>query len=479
MAGTILIVDGVTTNRIALRMCLGATFYQIEQATSLAEAEERLGKGRLGAVLLGDTLPDDGAMALCRRMRSRPEVADTPVLVLRRDADPAARRAALRAGADDVLDMTRDAASLLARLRSLIRLRHAEQELALRDETGRILGLAEAPSDFAPAARIGLVAQAPGQGQAWRDSLAGAGYPARILGPQDLLGDTGRDWDVLVIDFSHDDPEARLSLLSELRTRRRLRHACVIAAVDAGQGETAARALDLGAESVIPAPVDPGELELRLAAQVRRKRVADRLRTRLRDGMRAAVTDPLTGLYNRRYALPHLGRALEHARSGGRPCAVMIADLDRFKRVNDRHGHAAGDAVLVEVARRLRDGLRAVDFVARTGGEEFLIVLPGSDRTAARSTAERLRALIRDRPIALGGPGERKSVQVTVSIGLVVCDGAGPRPEPQGAPDHPERPEGLAASDIAIAAVLRDADRALYAAKARGRDRIRESRSAA
>ena len=120
----------------------------------------------------------------------------------------------------------------------------------------------------------------------------------------------------------------------------------------------AAAAYDLGADDLIvgehPTPALAEEAALRLRRQIERKRRSDRQRRSLTNGLRLAMTDPLTGLHNRRYAMPQLLRMAENARDAGHPIAVMVLDLDRFKSINDTWGHGTGDTVLVEVARRLR-----------------------------------------------------------------------------------------------------------------------------
>jgi diguanylate cyclase (GGDEF)-like protein len=154
-----------------------------------------------------------------------------------------------------------------------------------------------------------------------------------------------------------------------------------------------------------------------------------------------SVLDGLTGMLNRR-ALTHRAFELEQqSQLTGQPIGVVIGDIDRFKRINDEHGHAVGDTVLVDVAYTIRKELRAYDLAYRLGGEEFLVLLPGADGRQSAEVAERLRCAVAERPA--GGQS------VTMSFG-VACSAA------------PFRVERLIA----------DADAALYRAKAAGRDRV-------
>lgn len=169
------------------------------------------------------------------------------------------------------------------------------------------------------------------------------------------------------------------------------------------------------------------------------------------DAQRLSLTDPLTGLWNFRYLQVSLHREIERATRFGRPLAVLAVDLDRFDDVNDRYGQAAGDAVLAEVAARLRGVVREVDLVFRKGGEEFVLLLPETDVGGARRAAERICAELRKEPVRLL-PGELDAeplvALVTASIGVAV---------------HPVHGTGHAG-------LLERADDAMYAAKAAGRD---------
>ncbi|SIN32685.1 GGDEF domain-containing protein [Micromonospora cremea] len=167
------------------------------------------------------------------------------------------------------------------------------------------------------------------------------------------------------------------------------------------------------------------------------------------EAQRLSLTDPLTGLWNYRYLRESIRREVERASRFGRMLSVLALDLDRFKDVNDTYGHAAGDTVLAEFARRVRGEIREVDLAFRQGGEEFVLLLPETDARGAAIVAERLGAAVRETPVAVeayAGP-----VVVTVSVGIAVY------------PDH-----GSTGREV-----LEAADDALYAAKAAGRDTYR------
>jgi two-component system cell cycle response regulator len=176
------------------------------------------------------------------------------------------------------------------------------------------------------------------------------------------------------------------------------------------------------------------------------------------EAQRLSHTDPLTGLYNYRMLAVSMRREVERANRFGHQLAVLVLDLDRFKEVNDSHGHAAGDAVLAEFARRLRAEIREVDLAFRQGGEEFVLLLPETDTAGGATVAQRLCDAVRSTPMLVPRrlPSSRRiasprRVPVTVSVGVAVF------------PEH----------GATGAAVLQAADDALYAAKAGGRDTCR------
>ncbi|MDO8533682.1 MAG: diguanylate cyclase, partial [Xanthobacteraceae bacterium] len=193
---------------------------------------------------------------------------------------------------------------------------------------------------------------------------------------------------------------------------------------------------------------DKNELVARVRTQVRRKRYTERLRDNVQCSMELAVTDALTGLFNRRYMERHVGTLVERAAARGKPLSVLILDLDYFKSINDSNGHDAGDDVLREFSDRLKASIRGIDLACRYGGEEFVVVMPDTDLGIATLVAERIRRRIAGEPF----PIERgaRAIEVTISIGIATRVG----------------------SDDDAAQMLKRADEALYRAKRDGRNRV-------
>jgi diguanylate cyclase (GGDEF)-like protein/PAS domain S-box-containing protein len=184
--------------------------------------------------------------------------------------------------------------------------------------------------------------------------------------------------------------------------------------------------------------------ERKLAEKQREELISDLMQTREALHFRA-THDGLTGILNRAAVLDALQKEISRASRENRPLAVVMADVDHFKAVNDQYGHLAGDAVLREIARRISDSVRPYDIVGRYGGEELLITLPGCDESGAANFAERLRKSICDKPINTPeGP-----IDATISIGVAVFSGA-----------YNEDTDHL----------IKSADSALYSAKAAGRN---------
>jgi len=236
-----------------------------------------------------------------------------------------------------------------------------------------------------------------------------------------------------------------------IRARETTRLATQLILLPRSHTDSAAMLLDLGGNDVVLGQVCAAELVLRARTLVRHKFDQDRLRDTLRHGLFAAMTDPLTGLYNRRYAETHLRHIAELAHAAGSQYALMMIDIDHFKRINDNYGHAAGDIVLRGLADRLKQNFRPEDLVARIGSEEFLIAMPRTTLAEAKAAAQRLRRLVNIRAFAVGDGHDDLHVTISVGVALDALD-----------PQH----------ITSLGDLFKRADAALYRAKANGRDAI-------
>jgi len=206
------------------------------------------------------------------------------------------------------------------------------------------------------------------------------------------------------------------------------------------------RGLEAGADDYLAKPFFPDELRARLVVGARILGLEDKLVSFQRELQYRATHDELTGLMNRAAISELLRREVARAQRSGAACGVLLADIDHFKYVNDRHGHAAGDAVLRQVATRLQAGIREYDAAGRYGGEEFLLVLSDCEESGLRDRTETIVAGLRARPFDIPGG---VPIHLTISVGAVSSAGRNASPD----------------------SLVRAADDALYAAKRNGRNR--------
>src|SRR5690606_4557405 len=238
-----------------------------------------------------------------------------------------------------------------------------------------------------------------------------------------------------------------LRLCAQLHALERTRLIPIILIASQGEERHVLRGLELAVNDYVMRPVVQLELIARLRTQIRRKTYNDSLRSSVARTVEMAITEPLTGIYNRRYLDSHLQSQFNRAQARKRPLSIMLIDIDRSKPINGTWGHAVGEQVLQEIALRLQRSLRGIELNCRCGGEEFVIVMPNTELAAARKVAERIRAEIGDRPFTLRGG---KTLDVTASVGISAKN------------PYEDSPEAL----------LKRADMALYKAKAQGRNQV-------
>jgi two-component system cell cycle response regulator len=451
MTARVLVVDDLPANVKLLEARLSAEYFDVLTAMNGDDALAICERAECDVVLLDVMMPGMDGFEVCRKLKSNPSTHHIPVVMVTALDQASDRVRGLDAGADDFLTKPVSDVALVARVRSLARLKMMTDELRMRAVTSKEIGIEsperDAVSDQGRNGRILLIDDRPASYERIAAMLKEEHTPEVECDPNDALfhAAEGR-YDLVVVSLALENFDG-LRLCSQLRSLDRTRNVPILAIAEGENNARLVRGLEIGVNDYLMRPIDKQELLARVRTQIRKKRYTERLRDNVQLSIEMAITDPLTGLYNRRYMESHLGSLMEQAATRKKPLTVLVLDIDYFKAINDTHGHDAGDDVLREFAVRIKKSIRGIDLACRYGGEEFVVVMPETDLAVATMVAERLRRRIATEPFPI--QQNARSVEVTISVGI----------------------SALAANDSA-ANILKRADRALYRAKSDGRNRV-------
>ena len=452
MTARVLVVDDVPANVKLLEARLSAEYFDVVTAMSGKEALAICEKAECDIVLLDVMMPDMDGFEVGRRLKANRATHHIPVVMVTALDAPSDRVKGLDAGADDFLTKPVSDVALIARVRSLARLKMMTDELRMRAITSREIGIQDpenqALADSGRTGRVLIIEDRASSADRMEGMLSAEhGVDVERDPAQALFRVAEASYDLVIVSLALAHHDA-LRLCSQFRSLDRTRNVPILAICEGEDNARMIRGLEIGVNDYLMRPVDRNELQARVRTQIRKKRYTERLRDNVQQSIEMAITDGLTGLYNRRYMETHLGALVEQAAARGKPLAAFVLDIDYFKSVNDTYGHDAGDDVLREFATRIKKSIRGIDLACRLGGEEFVIVMPETDMAVATIVAERLRRRIASEPFSI--LQATKHIEVTISIGLAALDTV----------------------DDSAAKILKRADQALYRAKRDGRNRV-------
>ena len=445
MSARILVVDDLAPNRNLLDVKLSAEYYDVLTAASGEEAIEIASKERLDLILMDIIMPGGmNGFEATKKLKADPALYHIPVIMVTALEETKDRIRGLEAGADDFITKPIDDFNLTARVRSLLRLKMTTDQILshmgsaadqnrlvmdkINEQSGRVLVVGD---------EGGIPAKVA--------NMIDAGHEVVVEhDPVEALRKAKAGYDLIIVSLVARSFDG-LRLCASIRFHAESRDTPILVVGNPDDLPSCVRAFDLGVNDSIMRPVEKQELKARMATLLRRKFYADALKDNFNEDMEMVVSDPLTGLGNRRYfdrQVEPLFQALdEHAR----PFSILVFDIDHFKRVNDMLGHDMGDQILKEVAARIVTNMREVDIVSRYGGEEFMIAMPDTVGEEAKRAADRIRQSMAGTPIFVDGKG----ISVTTSCGVA-----------QVVPNEQLRE------------VFRRADSALYKAKREGRNQV-------
>lgn len=455
MSARIFIADDTSASADNLAEKLSNEYFHVIVVRSGLEAINLVSASLPDLIILNLASSEIDNFEVCRRFKADPQVSHIPVIIVTNSLNSKERVKGLDAGADDFLSHSSSDKVLFARVRNLSRLKMTMDEWRMREQTSEALGgLADEVNFLSQKDIIGAKVLIINNGAGpevtqINDILSAENYALEMASDFSVQHKPDlEDYDLIITPL--DLPELdSLRFIAEIRAERSSRHISILTIAESADDVRLAKALDLGVNDCVIKPMDRYELIARVRTQVKRRRYHSRLKRSYQHNLTLALTDSLTGLFNRRYFLKHLDAALDSARKLEKPMAVVLFDIDHFKRINDTYGHGAGDGVLRELAERVSYTIRDVDVVARYGGEEFIAILPDVDEASAFKIAERLRWVVAEREFR-GYDLQKRDIPVTISVGIALSD----------------------KGNTTAADIIACADQALYEAKRMGRNRI-------
>lgn len=458
MSVRVLAVDDLQANLKLLSARLSAEYYTVKTMTNGLDTLAYCRKEPVDVILLDAKMPGLDGFETCRALKEDAATRDIPVIMLTALKDDASRIKGLEAGADDFLSKPVNDIALVSRIKNLAQQKQALEDM--RTHSTNAFGNdyetdsdedAERSDEAHDDGRDGKILVVDDNDASVELIRVGLGDEQNINVAKTVDAAfralSNKDWDAVIVNLALQSSDA-LAFLSRLKAPIEYRHLPTLAVAGSNDEKRLQKSFELGVTNYVVGPYLEKELAARVRREVRRHRMLRELRLDVENTLELAVTDPLTGLQNRRFLERQMNTLIDQSLRYERDLSVVIMDIDKFKVINDVHGHPVGDLVLKEVSHRIRRSLRGSDLACRFGGEEFVCVLAETELEVAILAAERLRKQIESMPFIINDDGSE--ISVTASFGLTQFTG----------------------KDDSVEAMLKRADEALYKAKETGRNQV-------
>jgi two-component system, cell cycle response regulator len=449
----ILVVDDDPMNVKLVDAILKKDGYESLKATNGIEALEQVEEHHPDLILLDVMMPGKDGYQVTRELKGSPATAGIPIIMITALNGTEDKVRGLECGADEFLTKPVNAAELLARVKSMLRLKQYRDQLMTRTQSETSFG--DHPGTMGPPGsdvrrqHVLLVEDSEKDLRLLSRQIQDQTYDFSVAqdGEEALQKILAGGVDLVLLDIFLPGMDG-FEVCQRLKGSAETRNTQVVLITCLKDLEGKIKGMELGADDYLIKPVDGRELTARIKALLAKKSYIDQLHSHYEQALSSAISDGLTGLYNQTYLKKFLDLELKRSLRQHYPTSLLMLDLDNFKTLNDRYGHPAGDKILQDMARIIKDSIREVDLAARYGGEEFAVVLPYADAEGALTVGNRILEAVRAyRP---DGDLAERIDGVTVSIGLASC------------PADSEQADTL----------IQTADRMLYAAKTAGKDRI-------
>lgn len=424
----ILIVDDDLTNVKVLKAKLSSEKYELFSAYNGEECLRMVDEIVPDLILLDIMMPEINGYEVTARLKTNPSTRHIPIILVTALDSPEDRKRGFTTGADEFLTKPINTSELIKRVHSMIQLKKYQEQLALRTQAEeKFLHAKRKSMDILAVGksrpRVLVVEDNFLDSKVIRDYLDGQPYDllSADSGEHAIEMASREKIDVMLLDVLLPGMDG-FEVCRRIKEEEQTRNIQIVLITGLTDLESKILGVENGADDFLVKPIHHREIQARVLALLRKKSYLDQICAHYEIALSSAITDDLTGLYNRAYFINSLDLELKRAKRQKYSIALIMMDIDDFKLYNDQLGHFEGDMLLRELAQVLRLSVREVDMAVRYGGEEFAIIMPYTDRCEAVTVAERVLDAIRNHPYSNSLIHQVKPVSMSAGISVFPND---------------------------------------------------------